>query len=363
MKKNVSLLKRLFPFSGKDLLITALLMGGVTALCLLLRAIDQSDSYQSMLFILAVMLVARFTNGYLFGTLASCFGVLAVNLLFTYPYYQFNFTLSGYPITILCMLAVAIGTGTLTTRIKQHSALLLETEKEKMRGNLLRAVSHDLRTPLTSISGATAVMLENDGDLSREDRLKLLSEVNEDAQWLIRMVENLLSITRIDGERVAKIKKSPEAAEEVVAEATAKFQKRFPETDVQVTVPEEFLLIPMDAMLIQQVIINLLENAVLHGKGADEIRLAVEKRGQQALFSVSDNGCGIDPLVLPHIFESSILPHDDGESDNRRNMGIGLSVCNTIIRAHNGKMTAENLQSGGAVFTFTLPLEDFIYGA
>lgn len=351
-------LKRIFSFSLRDLFITISIIAVATGLCFFLRTADKGDNYQSMIFILAVFLISRFTNGYLFGMAASLISVLIINLLFTYPYYHFNFTLSGYPLTIFCTLAVAIATSALTTQIKQHSALLLETEKEKMRGNLLRAVSHDLRTPLTSILGSSSAIIENDDELTKEERLKLLREINEDAQWLIRIVENLLSITRIDGDRTAKITKVPEAAEELVAEAVVKFQKRFPEQPVTVSVPDELLMVPVDGILIEQVIINLLENAVLHGKGATLIQLDVLKQQDQALFSVSDNGCGIAEEVLPHIFDGYLTHQSPDESDTKRNMGIGLSVCNTIIKAHNGTMTAQNRPEGGALFRFTLPLEE-----
>lgn len=347
-----------FPISLRDSLWTLIFLSGAAALCFLLRLFDDSNAYVSMIFILAVFLISVFTNGYFYGTLSAFLSVLIINYIFTYPYYAFNFSLSGYPLVFLCTLAVAVITSALTAQIKQHSALRLEAEKEKMRSNLLRAISHDLRTPLTSILGASSAVIENDDRLTKEERLKLMGEVKEDAEWLIRMVENLLSITRIDsGASEAGIVKQPEAAEELVEDSVSKFRKRFPAYALSVQVPEEFLMVPMDAMLVEQVIINLMENAVLHGQHTTKIQLSVYVEKDSAVFEVRDDGCGIDPDILPHIFEGD-FPHSFGVSgDQKKNMGIGLSVCRTIIQAHNGKMTAYNSTDGGAVFCFTLPLE------
>ena len=130
---------------------------------------------------------------------------------------------------------------------------------------LLRAVSHDIRTPLTSIVGATNVLLEQENTLTAEQRKQLLQCTNEDAEWLIRIVENLLSITRINNSEEARVKKAPEAAEEVIEGAVAKTHKHYPDVDIRVTLPDELMLVPMDPLLIEQVLVNLMENAVIHG--------------------------------------------------------------------------------------------------
>ena len=350
-------LRRLFPLSWVDTGITLGLLTGAALLCLLLRVWDDSDVYASMLFLLAVVIVSRFTNGYFYGILASLAGVFCVNYLFTYPYFAFNFTISGYPLTFISMLAVSVITSAMTTQIKEQEKLRGESEKEKMRGNLLRAVSHDLRTPLTSIVGSTSAVLENEDRLTAQEKRELLTGVKEDAQWLIRMVENLLSITRISGE-TAKINKEYEAAEEVVAESARKFSKQFPHIALDVSAPDELLMVPMDAILIEQVIGNLLENAALHGKTTSRIRLSLVRRDHLALFTVEDDGVGISEDKLDGLFDGCLGKPGSLESDGKRNMGIGLSVCNTIVRAHGGYMTGENLPYQGAKFQFALPLEE-----
>ena len=345
------------PFSWRELLITLLIMAGTTALAFLLHSIDANDTYVPMLFIMGVFLISRYTDGYLLGILSAILGVILVNYIFTYPYFAFNFTISGYPITFLCMLVTSVMTSTMTTHIKQQEKIRAMAEKEKMRGNLLRAVSHDLRTPLTSIWGTTSALLENDDKLSRHQRQELLKECHDDAEWLVRMIENLLSVSRMSGTE-AKIKKSPEAVEEIIGEAICKFNKHFPDSQVTVSIPEELLIVPMDATLIEQVLINLLENAVLHGNPPGEIQLRVTETRTQAVFTVRDHGVGLSREVLKHLFDGYLAGRENDLSDSRRNMGIGLSVCMSIVKIHGGEMTAKNHPEGGAEFCFTLPLEE-----
>ena len=353
MSQKRALAARLFPFSRRDLLVSAIILSCAFGLCNLLRLAGSSDGFASPIFVLAVLLVSRLTTGYLFGLIASLLGVVCVNFVFTYPYWAVNFTLSGYPLTFLTFLVVSVMTGTLTAQAKQRERLRAENEKEKMRANLLRSVSHDIRTPLTAILGATSAVLENP-EMSPEDRSILLEDVRDDAQWLIRVVENLLSITRIGSDQ-ASIAKSPEAAEEVLGEAARKFRRRFPQVSVSVTAPESLLMVPMDPILIAQVLSNLLENAMLHGGTTTAISLSVQKEGDFARFSVRDNGRGIPESALPTLFDGTMKHSETPTSDGKRNMGLGLSVCLAIVRAHGGAMEARNLETG-AEFSFRLPL-------
>ena len=218
----------------------------------------------------------------------------------------------------------------------------MESETEKMRANLLRAVSHDLRTPLTSIYGACSTVIDNYDSLGREQKIKLLSEACADAQWLNRMVENLLSVTRIDADGVA-IQKTPTVLEELVDTVLVRFQKLHPGVPVEVKLPDDFIVIPMDSMLIQQVLTNLLENAVLHAKGMTCLTLRVFTLGQRAVYEVIDNG-GPDPNA----------PADSG----KHGMGIGLSVCAAIIKAHGGEIKAESTPGEGTTIRFWLETEE-----
>ena len=342
-------------FSWRDLAVTIVILLCAMILCVVLRQMDDRGNFASMIFVMAVMVVSRLTTGYLFGVAASFIGVIGVNYAFTYPYLALNFTLAGYPITFMTMLLVSISTCALTNQLRGQERLRAESEKEKMRANLLRAVSHDIRTPLTSIIGSTTAVLDN-SDVPEEDR-QLLLDARTDAQWLIRVVENILSVTRM-GTEGARIQKEPEAAEEIIAAAVQVFRKRFPEVEISVAAPAEFLLVPMDPILIQQVLANLLENAVIHGETTSRIWMRVYRENEQAWFSVRDNGNGISEKELPCIFNGSFRPSGDNQPGGKRNMGLGLMVCTAIVHAHGGRIAAQNLPDGGAEITFSLPLDE-----
>lgn len=237
----------------------------------------------------------------------------------------------------------------------EQRSIIVEAEKEKMRSNLLRAIAHDLRTPLAGILGASSVIRENKNTLDDKTCEKLNADIQEEAQWLLRMVENLLSVTRIN-ESASKVTKSPEAAEEVIAEAVGRIKKRFPQRNIIVSVPDELLEVPMDGTLIAQVLINLLENAIKHSMDDSSVEIVLIKKGESALFQVLDHGKGIAEEDYPYLF-TSYVPNGNKSSDSSRGMGIGLSICMTIIKAHNGTMEANNRLEGGAVFQFSLPLE------
>lgn len=349
MKKNVQWI-----LDGIFMMITLFVC---FLLNLALQHVYHSRTLIPMVFVLGVFLVSWKTQGYSWGIASSLISVLLVNYTFTYPYWAFDLTSPECIFSAVVMLIVATMTGTLTTQLKAQEKIKAEIERERMRANLLRAVSHDLRTPLTSIYGASSAILENFDVLSQEQRLKLTKEVQEDAKWLIRMVENLLSVTRIDDGKV-QIKKTTTVLEELIDTVIVKFHKHFPGQKVIVQIPDVFVIIPMDAMLIEQVLVNLLENAVYHAKGMTELVLQVECRENQAVFSVRDNGCGIPAERMRNLFAGRLEQTGQPSDGTRHNMGIGLSVCDTIIKAHGSEIIAANRQEGGAEFTFALEMED-----
>ncbi len=335
-------------------IVTLLLLFAVN---LIIEIIFDTRTLIPMIFVLGVFLVSLKTQGYFWGVTASLLSVLAVNYAFTFPYYAFDLISPECIFSAVVMLIVAIMTGALTTQLKTQEKIKAESEMERMRANLLRAVSHDLRTPLTSIYGSTSAVIENYDNLSKEQNLKLLGDVQKDSQWLIHMVENLLSVTRIDSNKV-RVSKTPVVLEELIDSVLVKFKKRCPNQSVKVDIPDEFVSIPMDPILIEQVILNILENAVYHAKGMTELILKVGIKENKAHFSVLDNGCGISSDIKEKIFNGYINPSDAPTDGSRNNMGIGLSVCSTIIKAHNGKIYADNLPEGGAVFCFILDMEE-----
>lgn len=327
------------------------------ALCLVLQYIFKDDSLISAIFVLGVFLISVVTSGYTYGIGSALLSVLAVNFAFTFPFFAFDFTIPENIISAGILLVVTIITCGLTAQVKHQEAIKAESERERMRANLLRAVSHDLRTPLTTIYGASSALLENYDEFSDEQSKKMLKGISEDSAWLSRMVENLLSITKLDGGNI-KIIKTETVLYELIDSVLVKFRKRYPKQEVVVDIPEDFLSIPMDAILIQQVIINLLENAVQHAEGMTRLSLKVFTISSKAIFEIEDNGSGIASDKLKNIFIGA-YEADPTPSDGRKNnAGIGLSVCASIIKAHGGEIKAENLRGGGCVFRFTLNTEE-----
>lgn len=336
------------------LVLTALLCLAFGAVTLIQIETGRIDGVASMVFVLAVFLVSLNTDGYVWGVAASLISVLAVNFAFRSPYFAFNFTLPENLISAIVMLVVSIPTSTLTTRVKKQEQLRIESEKEKMRANLLRAVSHDLRTPLTSIYGACSTVIENYDSLDKEHTLKLLNEACSDAQWLTRMVENLLSVTRIDGGSVT-VSKTPIVLEELIDAVLIKFRKRYPDVNVEAEIPDIFIVIPMDSMLIEQVLSNLLENAVVHAAGMTRLLLRVRVERDCAVFEVIDDGCGMPRERLDTLFTGAVGPSTDS---GRHGMGIGLSVCAAIVKAHGGGIQAASEPGKGTTIRFWLKIEE-----
>lgn len=340
----------------KNVLKTAAILLAAALFCFWLQQFGASDAQVSLVFVVAILCVARLTDGYLYGIAASILAVFSVNYVFTYPYYELDFTITGYPLTFATMLAVSVSVSMLTSRVKEQEAIRLEAEKEKMRGNLLRAVSHDIRTPLTSIVGSASGIIENRQVLTEDQMMELVEDIRNEAQWLIQIVENLLSVTRMHGGN-ARINKQEELAEEIISSAVLKTEKRYPGISITVELPDTVMLVPMDGILIEQVLVNLLENSIQHGKTTSRIVIRVRREAERAVFEVEDNGQGIREDILPKIFEGGQKSQEGENSDSGRNMGIGLSVCMSIVKAHKGDMKAENISGAGARMTFWLPME------
>lgn len=340
--------------NGLILVISLLCAFGLS---LLFQYIFKVQEHITTVFVFAVFLVSLMTEGYFYGVCAAFIGTVAVNYAFTFPYFALNFAIPVNLISGIIMIAIAVLTSALTTKLKQHEAMKAESEKERMRANLLRAVSHDLRTPLTTIYGSSTTLLENSDAMTQGQKTKIVTGIKEDSEWLIRMVENLLSITRIDSGQV-KIIKTPTVLEELIDSVILKFRKRYPAQSVEIEIPDDVIIIPMDAILIEQVIVNILENAVQHARGMTLLTLRVFTLGNKAIFEIKDNGCGIHPKRLETLFTGYYTPEHEIADSQKKNAGIGLSVCATIIKAHDGSIKAENVKTGGAVFRFALDTEE-----
>ena len=367
------------PEFPRNILVTVLFLCAAYLISGLLIGHTGGENNSALVFVLAVVFISLLTTGYRYGILASVVGGFCINYFFMIPYAAFSLSYSGYPVAMLSMVAISCVVCALTARVKlqaseavrrekntkalyelneklnqEKSAIQLESARETIRSNILRAVSHDLRTPLTSISGAASVLL-NSPEVSEKNRT-MLSDIKSDADSLIIMVENLLSVTRIQDGTIP-LKKYEEMLEEVAGDAILTTRRRFPTCKVGLDLSEDILFLPMEPMLIKQVMVNLLENAIRHSGDTEHITLHLFRQDNWAVVEVRDRGKGLSPEVCQAVQSGKPLPRSLS-GDTTRGMGIGLSVCQSIIKAHNGFFAAGNDPEGGAVFRFGLPMEE-----
>ncbi len=232
---------------------------------------------------------------------------------------------------------------------KEKETAKIETEQERFKSNLLRAVSHDLRTPLSVITGASEILLHR---LDDPEDVNVAQGIYEDSIWLTRFVENILSLTRIQEGRLNVVTQL-EAVEEVIAEAIRQVQKHAPNHNISVIIPDEVVFVNMDSKLIVQTLINLLDNAIKHTSPEGDINITVTLDSSKVWFEVSDNGTGIEESSLDRIFDIFYLT-DNHRTDAKRGMGLGLAICKAIVNMHGGEIYAENNTTGGASFYFFL---------
>ena len=302
----------------KDILFSVIVFCSAFAINLLIQKLFTTQTLVPMIFVFGVFLISLKTHGYCYGITSAIVSVFAVNFAFTYPYYAFDFFVEESILSAVIMLAVAVSTSTLNSRIRDQEKLRAESEKERMRGNLLRAISHDLRTPLTSIIGAASSYTENSNHLTEEEKTELVTQINDDANWLLNMVENLLTVTRIQNDE-SHVSTSLEVVEEVVSEAVQRLRKRIPHAKINVSIPEAFLMVPMDPLLIEQVIMNLLENAVIHSESKQAVDLVVTDSSDSVTFHVIDYGKGLDEDKIPSLFEGQSA---SGSSDSHKGFDL-----------------------------------------
>lgn len=236
-------------------------------------------------------------------------------------------------------------------REKEVAAIL--AKNEQLRANLLRAISHDLRTPLTSISGNASNLLSNGESFDETTKKQIYTDIYDDSMWLINLVENLLSITRIeDGKMNLRI--STELMDEVITEALHHINRKSTEHQIIVQNTAEFILVKIDVQLIVQVIINIIDNAIKYTPVGSHISITTEKREDIVIVHISDDGPGIADEIKPRVFDM-FYSGADQIADSRRSLGLGLSLCKSIINAHGGEISVSDNPPHGTIFTFTLP--------
>lgn len=237
--------------------------------------------------------------------------------------------------------------------IEEKEAAAVLAKNEQLRADLLRSISHDLRTPLTSISGNASNLLSNGALFDEKAKERMYADIYDDAMWLIDLVENLLSVSRLEEGRM-NLRLSTELIDEVVAEALRHVSRKSADYRLKVQGGEEYLLVRIDARLIVQVLINLVDNALKYTPPGSRIDIGWKRQGRSVLVSVADNGPGISDEAKPHVFDM-FYSASNKIADSRRSLGLGLALCRSIVRAHGGEITVTDNRPHGTVFTFSVP--------
>lgn len=240
--------------------------------------------------------------------------------------------------------------------LREKEAAAVLAESERLRADLLRSISHDLRTPLTTISGNAGSLLENEDIFDAETKRQLYSDIYDDAMWLINLVENLLYATRIEDGRIA-LSTAPELVTEIFGEVLQHFSRKAARHQLSACCDDELLMVRADARLLVQVIVNLVDNAIKYTPAGSAITLSAKRAGETVLISVADTGGGIPDEEKEKVFEKFYRrPHKI--ADNRRGLGLGLFLCRAIVEAHGGAIHVSDNRPHGAVFSFSIPIEE-----
>ena len=231
----------------------------------------------------------------------------------------------------------------------------IQIEKERLKSTLLRSISHDLRTPLTGIAGISNFLYDNYNGLDEETAKSMLNDICTDAEWLNSMVENLLNMTRIQEGRL-EIQKKKEVVDDLISSAVTLVSKRLGDHQLKTSTPHDIVLLPVDARLFTQVLVNLIDNAIRHSGKDTTITVSAKVNGSFLVFKVSDNGIGVPQERLDQIFDNFFTTaYENG--DKQRGVGLGLTICKAIVEAHGGRITAFNNDKGGATFQIDMPME------
>jgi two-component system, OmpR family, sensor histidine kinase KdpD len=260
-------------------------------------------------------------------------------------------------VTLLVMLIMAAVISGLSERARrqQRAALArdVQIETERLRNTLLSAVSHDLRTPLATIFGAGTVLLEDSDSLAPAERDGLIQDIVEEAAHLDQLVTNLLNMARLDGGPI-RIRKQPEPLDEVVEAALSRLRGRLGDRPVRSRVPEEIPMVPIDAILVQQVLVNLLENALRYTSEGTALEIEATCNSDEVTVEVRDRGPGIREEEAERLFERFYRGQPQSSRDG--GVGLGLTICRAIVGAHGGTIALVNRDQGGAIARLTLPL-------
>lgn len=327
-----------------------------------------------MIFLIGVLLSTITTPGYIYGFFTSIVSLFVCNYFFTEPKYTLRIHNRQDILLLVFFLLTALVGGYLSARSRRQAALARQSEKnaqimyeernkialaiesERLKSTLLRSVSHDIRTPLTGIMGASSTIIENFSSLDENAIKGLARDINEESARLITTVQNILDMTRITEGKLS-LKKDFEAVDDLITQVISRVPFLTNQNRLKVKIPDEIILVEVDGKLFVQVLFNLLDNAYKHSGENTAVILYVRTAGDQIIFEVSDDGKGIDESIRDTLFDGFVtLPGHS--ADKGRGVGLGLSICKAIISAHGGEIEGKNKPGGGAVFVIKLPYKE-----
>lgn len=349
----------------KDLLTCLFILTAATLIGYAFKAFHLTDADIIMLYIIAVLVISIFTSKMRYCLISSVVGVILFNYLFTYPEFSLSAHDAGYPVTFVTMFITAFIAGTLANKLK-HNIIIAEqnarekeeaailAQNEQLRANMLRSISHDLRTPLTSISGNASTLISGGDTLDEAARKQIYTDIYSESIWLIGMVENLLYATRIEDGRI-QLNISVEILDDIVQDAVKHIERTYPKRSISVDMHDEIIPVKADANLIVQVIVNLIDNAVKYSDDDTPILINVDRKNEIAVISVADNGMGVPQEEKERVFDM-FYTGNSRSSDSRRSLGLGLALCKSIIISHRGNISISDNTPKGTVVRFTLPI-------
>jgi two-component system sensor histidine kinase KdpD len=351
----------------KDMGISLSILAAATLAGYVFKAFSLTDSDIIMLYIIAVLVISIITSRMQYCLISSVIGVVLFNYFFTYPEFSLSAHDAGYPVTFVTMFITAFIAGSLANKLKRNILIAEQNAKEKeeaallaqnerLRANMLRSISHDLRTPLTSISGNASTLISNSLTLDEEARQQIYSDIYTESMWLIGLVENLLYATRIEDGKM-QLNRSVEILDDIVQEAVKHIDRTHQKRMIYIDTHDEIIPVYADANLIVQVIVNLLDNSIKYTEDDSVIRISVRKEGDTAVVSVADNGTGIPQTEKEKVFDM-FYTGGNRSSDSRRSLGLGLTLCKSIINSHGGTISIGDNEPSGTVVSFTLPIGD-----
>lgn len=350
----------------KDSAICLVVLTAATLAGYAFKAFQLADADIIMLYIIAVLVISIFTSKMYFCLISSFVGVVLFNCFFTYPEFSLSAHDAGYPVTFVTMFITAFIAGTLANKLKRNILIAEQNAREKeeaallaqneqLRANMLRSISHDLRTPLTSISGNASTLISGGDTLDESTRQQIYTDIYSESMWLIEMVENLLYATRIEDGRM-QLNISVEILDDIVQEAVRHTKRTYPKRNIIVDMYDEIIPVMADANLIVQVIVNLMDNAIKYSDEDSDVTVSVRRENAYAVvIFVSDHGTGISDEEKEKVFDM-FYTGGSRSSDSRRSLGLGLALCKSIITSHGGTISVSDNIPNGTVVSFTLPI-------